>query len=33
MGDFSEDGYAYLGEHLATRGFIVASIDEDFLNG
>jgi dienelactone hydrolase len=33
MGDFSEDGYAYLGEHLATRGFIVASVDEDFLNG
>ncbi len=33
MGDFSEDGYAYLGEHLASRGFITASIDEDFLNG
>ena len=33
MGDFSEDGYAYLGEHLASRGFIAVSIDEDFLNG
>lgn len=33
MGEFSEDGYAYLGEHLASRGFIAASIDEDFLNG
>ncbi len=33
MGDFSESGYAYLGEHLASRGFVVASIDEDFLNG
>ena len=33
MGDFSEDGYAYLAEHLATRGFIAVSIDEDFLNG
>jgi hypothetical protein len=33
MGDFSEFGYAYLGEHLASRGFVVASIDEDFLNG
>ncbi|HET7169167.1 MAG TPA: hypothetical protein VFI69_08175 [Candidatus Limnocylindrales bacterium] len=33
MGDFSEDGYAYLAEHLASRGFIAVSIDEDFLNG
>ncbi|HET7182367.1 MAG TPA: hypothetical protein VFI15_09070, partial [Candidatus Limnocylindrales bacterium] len=33
MGDFSEPGYAYLGEHLASRGFIAVSIDEDFLNG
>lgn len=33
MGDFSERGYAYLGEHLASRGYVVASIDEDFLNG
>ena len=33
MGDFSEFGYAYLGRHLASRGFITVSIDEDFLNG
>jgi hypothetical protein len=33
MGDFSEPGYAYLGEHLASRGFITVSVDEDFLNG
>ncbi len=33
MGDFSESGYTYLGEHLASRGFAAASIDEDFLNG
>ena len=28
----SDPGYAYLGEVLASRGFIVASVDEDFLN-
>ena len=33
MGDYSEPGYAYLGEHLASRGFIVASVDEAVLNG
>jgi dienelactone hydrolase len=33
MGEFSEFGYAYLGEHLASRGFITVSVDEDFLNG
>lgn len=33
MGDFSEPGYAYLGEHLASRGFVAVSIDENFLNG
>ena len=33
MGDFSDAGYAYLGEHLASQGFIVVSIDENFLNG
>jgi len=32
MEDFSDNGYAYLGELLASRGFIVASIDENFLN-
>jgi dienelactone hydrolase len=33
MADFSDPGYAYLGELLASRGFILASIDENFLNG
>jgi dienelactone hydrolase len=33
MTDFSEPGYRYLGELLASRGFIVASVDENFLNG
>ncbi len=28
----SEDGYAYLAELLASRGYVVASIDENFLN-
>jgi hypothetical protein len=32
MSDFSEPGYEYLGELLASRGFILASIDENFLN-
>ncbi|MCL5279323.1 MAG: hypothetical protein M1376_05405 [Planctomycetes bacterium] len=32
MEEFSEPGYAYLGELLASRGFLVASIDENFLN-
>jgi hypothetical protein len=29
----SDPGYAYLGESLASHGMIVASIDENFLNG
>ncbi len=33
MEEFSDPGYAYLGELLASRGYIVASIDENFLNG
>ena len=33
MSDFSDGGYAYLGELLASRGFILASVDENFLNG
>jgi dienelactone hydrolase len=33
MKDFSDPGYEYLGEHLASRGFILASVDENFLNG
>jgi dienelactone hydrolase len=32
MSQFSDPGYAYLGELLASRGFIMASIDENFLN-
>ncbi len=32
LADFSDPGYAYLGELLASRGFIFASIDENFLN-
>ncbi len=32
MEDFSDAGYAYLGEMLASRGFIVASVDQNFLN-
>jgi hypothetical protein len=30
---YSDPGYAYLGEHLASRGFIMVSVDENFLNG
>ena len=33
MEDHSELGYAYLGELLASRGFITASIDENYING
>jgi dienelactone hydrolase len=33
MKDFSDPGYEYLGEHLASRGFILATVDENFLNG
>jgi hypothetical protein len=33
MREFSDPGYQWLGELLASRGFIVASIDENFLNG
>ncbi|MGZ5385008.1 MAG: alpha/beta hydrolase family protein, partial [Acidimicrobiia bacterium] len=29
----SDPGYEYLGRHLASRGFIAVSIDENFLNG
>ncbi|HEY2824132.1 MAG TPA: hypothetical protein VGI83_01160, partial [Gemmatimonadales bacterium] len=31
--NFSDPGYEYLGRLLASRGFILASIDENFLNG
>jgi len=33
MRDFSDPGYDYLGELLASRGHILASVDENFLNG
>ncbi len=33
MKDFSDPGYEYLGHLLASRGYIVASIDENFING
>ncbi|HMH52511.1 MAG TPA: hypothetical protein VK548_19890 [Candidatus Acidoferrum sp.] len=32
MEDASDAGYAYLGELLASRGFILVSIDQNFLN-
>jgi len=33
MKQFSDPGYGYLGELLASRGFILVSVDENFLNG
>jgi dienelactone hydrolase len=33
LADFSDPGYEYLGELLVSRGFILASIDENFING
>ncbi len=33
MSEFSDPGYAYLGELLASRGFIFVSVDENFFNG
>jgi dienelactone hydrolase len=33
MTEPSDPGYAYLAEHLASRGMIAVSIDENFLNG
>lgn len=32
MEQSSDDGYAYLGEMLASKGFIAVSVDENFLN-
>lgn len=32
MEKFSDEGYGYLGEHLASRGFITVSADHNFLN-
>lgn len=33
MKEFSDPGYAYLGELMASRGIILVSVDENFLNG
>jgi len=33
MQDYSDVGYAYLGELLASKGIILASVDENFING
>jgi dienelactone hydrolase len=33
MKDFSDPGYAWIGELLASRGYIVASLDMNFING
>ncbi|MGZ8563843.1 MAG: alpha/beta hydrolase family protein, partial [Candidatus Limnocylindria bacterium] len=32
-GDFSDPGYAYLGEHLASHGILAVSVDQNYLNG
>lgn len=31
--DYSDPGYRYLGELLASQGFILVSVDENFING
>jgi dienelactone hydrolase len=33
MEEHSDPGYAYLGELLASRGFVTVSVDENFVNG
>lgn len=33
MRDFSDPGYDYLGDLLASRGYVLASIDQNFING
>ena len=33
MEHYSDPGYAYLGELLASRGFITVSVDQNFVNG
>ncbi|WP_419211561.1 hypothetical protein ACNR9Q_12530 [Maribacter sp. X9] len=33
MIDYSDDGYGYLGNMLASRGIIAVSVDENFING
>jgi dienelactone hydrolase len=32
MEDFSDEGYAYIGELLASKGYITISVDENFIN-
>ena len=32
MEDYSDPGYSYLGELLASRGFIVVSVDQNYIN-
>ncbi|MCM3616481.1 hypothetical protein M3936_02690 [Sutcliffiella horikoshii] len=32
MADFSDGGYSYLGELLASKGYIVVSVDQNFIN-
>jgi hypothetical protein len=32
-GEYSDPGYAYLAEHLASHGMFAVSVDENFLNG
>ncbi|MBM4194742.1 MAG: hypothetical protein FJ202_10250 [Gemmatimonadetes bacterium] len=31
--DFSDPGYGYLGELMASRGYVFSSVDENFING
>lgn len=33
MREFSDTGYEYLGEHLASHGYILCSVDQNFING
>jgi len=33
MEEYSDPGYAYLGELLASRGYVTVSVDENFVNG
>lgn len=32
MERFSDGGYGYLGQHLASQGFVIVSVDENFIN-
>ncbi len=33
MEDYSDGGYAYLGDLLASRGYVVVSVDQNYING